>query len=176
MDTNTFASPYACVGAKLIDNGFSAIPLLPGTKRPADLRWSQYCDNLPEDHKADAWSRMPNAGVGIACGFNGVVALDFDTDDPAIINAVESVVGESFIQKRGKRGFTGFYRASAPIESRGFNIHGSRVIDLLAEGRQCAIPPSIHPETDEPYTWITPLGLEDTLPEHLPLLPEDIDS
>ena len=65
---------------------------------------------------------MPNAGVGIACGFNGVVALDFDTDDPAIISAVESVVGKSFIQKRGKRGFTGFYRASAPMKSRGFSI------------------------------------------------------
>ena len=35
------------------------------------------------------------------------------------------------------------------------------------------IPPSIHPDTNKPYAWITPLGLEDALPEHLPLLPED---
>jgi hypothetical protein len=117
---------------------------------------------------------MPNAGVGIACGFNGVVALDFDTDDHAIINAVESVVGESFIQKRGNRGLTAFYRSSTPVESRGFNIDGKRVVDLLADGRQTVIPPSLHPDTNKPYTWITPLGLEDVTPEHLPLLPEDI--
>ncbi len=116
MESGTLASPYARVGAKLIDNGFSAIALLPATKRPADFKWSQYCDNLPEDHKVDAWGRAPSAGVGIACGFNGVVALDFDTDDPAIVDAIESVAGKSFIQKRGNRGFTGFYRASAPIE------------------------------------------------------------
>ena len=28
------ASPYALVGAKLVDQGYSAILLMPGTKRP----------------------------------------------------------------------------------------------------------------------------------------------
>ena len=34
------ASPYARVGAKLIDNGFSAIALVAGTKRPSDGGWT----------------------------------------------------------------------------------------------------------------------------------------
>ena len=55
---NAVRTPYCIVGAKLVDQGYSAIPVLPGTKRPGtmsrgqwygDLAWSRYCDRLPTD-------------------------------------------------------------------------------------------------------------------------------
>jgi Bifunctional DNA primase/polymerase, N-terminal len=136
-------SAYARVGAKLVDAGFSAIPILAGTKRPPMNDWSRFCDRPPTELESDVWSRIPNAGVGIACGFNGIVALDFDTDDHRAIEAVIAVLPHAMVEKAGCRGFTAFYRTDEPIQSRGFDIDGKRVLDLLSDGRQTVIPPSL---------------------------------
>jgi KaiC/GvpD/RAD55 family RecA-like ATPase len=167
-------SPYARVGAKLVEQGFSAIPILAGTKRPPMNDWSRFCDRPPTELESNVWSNMPNAGVGIACGFNGIVALDFDTNDHRAIEAIMAVLPHALVEKAGCRGFTAFYRTDEAIESREFDIDGKRVLDLLSDGRQTVIPPSLHPQTGRPYVWTTPLGLEDIRPEHLETLPADI--
>jgi bifunctional DNA primase/polymerase-like protein len=178
-------SPYARVGAKLVDSGYSAIPCRPCSKVPGAYRrgewfnetdWTRFCDRLPTDIETDAWSKLPDAGVCIALGFNDVVAVDIDTDQHEIVEAIlGALLCESPVQKCGKKGATHFFRASAAVKSRAFNVGADeRVLDLLCRGKQTVIPPTRHPETERPYEWMTERTLEHVSPENLPMLPDDI--
>jgi hypothetical protein len=170
--TNGYASPYARVAEKLVDQGFSAIPIAPGKKKPAIMAWTEYCDHLPDADDVRSAVEHPAAfGVGVALGCNGVIAVDVDKDE--IVEAIASVLPESPVAKRGRAGCTWFYRASAAVKTKAFDIGGERVLDLLARGRQTVIPPSIHPGTGREYEWIGD-PLERFTPESLPLAPDDI--
>ena len=173
-------SPYARVGAKLVDQGFSSIPCRPGSKVPGAYRrewfyetdWTRFCDRLPTHIETDIWSKWPDAGVCIALGFNDVVAVDIDSTDHEIITAVESVMPPSPVQKVGSKGFTAFYRG-AGVKDTKFPVNGKNAVEVLAHGRQTVIPPTIHPDTGRPYTWVGD-ALDQHTPESLPELPADI--
>lgn len=178
-------SPYSDLGPKLVDQGYSAIPVLPGTKRPGafssgrwfgDLDWQRYCDRLPTEHETPHWARWPDAGICLALGkaSGGVVAMDIDTDNGPMQRAIESVLPVSPVQKAGRKGYTSFYRASPAVVSRAFNVGGERVLDLLAHGKQTILPPTIHPDTGKPYYWLTADTLEHVAPEALPVVPDNI--
>jgi hypothetical protein len=167
-------SAFARVGAKLVDQGFSPIPILSGTKRPPFNDWSRYCDRSATEIELGVWTKH-DYGIGVACGFGGLCAIDIDTDDGRIISAVESVLPSALVAKRGRRGFTFFYRAPEMVRTRAFNIDGKRVVDILFEGRQSVIPPTCHPATGRAYVWTTPLALDDVSPEHLEMLPADVE-
>jgi len=178
-------SPYARVGAKLVDQGYSAIPCRPGSKVPGictpfgawknQTDWPQFCERLPVAAETEKWSTWPDAGVCIALGGeHGLVAVDIDSDDPAIVDAIEAALGDlSFVQKAGRKGRTLFYRAGPAVVSTAFNVNGERVLDLLCKGKQTVVPPTIHKDTGRPYTWLSG-SLEHVAPESLPMLPDDI--
>lgn len=180
-------SPYARVGAELVDMGYHAIPVLPGSKRPGsmshgewygDMDWSRFCDRLPTEIETSIWSRWPDAGVCVAIDHQ-LKVIDVDTDDADIRAAIESVIPAPTVKKKGQKGYSAFYRGSENIVSRPFSLvlpggFESRIIDLLAHGRQTVLPPTVHPDTGAAYEWITDDTLMDTSIEHLPLLPDDI--
>lgn len=176
-------SPYALHGERICDLGYSAIPCRPGSKRPGDyvagkwygkFSWSQYCDRAPTEYELRSWTRWPDAGLCVALGYNDVIAIDVDTDDDAMRTALSAVMPHSTVQKRGEKGFTAFYRGSRAIIPRHFDINKQRVVDLLGYGTQTVIPPTVHPDTQRPYVWLTDDTLENTHPHDLPELPDDI--
>lgn len=180
-------SPYARVGADLVDMGYHAIPVLPGSKRPGsmshgewygDMDWSRFCDRLPTEIETSIWSRWPDAGVCVAID-KQLKVIDVDTDDPDIRAAIEAVIPAPLVKKKGQKGYSAFYRGSENIVSRPFSLvlpggFESRIIDLLAYGRQTVLPPTVHPDTGAAYEWLTDDTLMDTSIEQLPLLPDDI--
>ncbi|RVO55156.1 hypothetical protein CN090_04365 [Sinorhizobium meliloti] len=180
-------SPYARAGADLVDMGYHAIPVLPGSKRPGsmsygewygDMDWSRFCDRLPTEVETSIWSRWPDAGVCVALDHQ-LKVIDVDTDDADIRAAIEAVIPEPLVKKRGQKGYSAFYRGSEAIISRPFSLilpggYESRIIDLLAHGRQTVLPPTIHPDIGAPYEWLTDDTLMDTPLEKLPELPDDI--
>lgn len=180
-------SPYARVGADLVDMGYHAIPIMPGSKRPGtmsggnwygDMDWSRFCDRLPTEIETSIWSRWSEAGVCIALD-NQLKVIDVDTDDEAIRAAIEAVIPDSPVKKRGQKGYSAFYRGSEAIDNRPFSLilpggFESRIIDLLAHGRQTVLPPTLHPDTGRAYEWTTDDTLLDTPIEKLPVLPDDI--
>lgn len=194
------SSPYASIGARLVAMGYSAIPILPQSKVPggrhnghwvAESNWSRFCYRLPTKFEVDAWKTWPDAGVCVVLGFDGVVGVDIDTDDPEITAAIMSVLPPSPVGKRGAKGRTFFYRANVyradpetgevtgSVKSRPYNLikagkHDERILDLLSLGRQTVCPPTVHPDTKRAYEWITEATLDQVDPEELPLLPDDI--
>ena len=112
--------------------------------------------------------------MGIALGgTHGLVAVDIDSDDAAVIAAVKATC-PSPVRKRGRKGYTAFFRAGPMVKPRSFKFGNGDGVDLLAHGKQTVLPPTIHPDTDKPYAWLSVDTLEHVSPGHLPELPDDI--
>ncbi len=175
-------SPYASTGPKLIDCGYHAIPIMPGSKRPGNFSfgqwygtssWQDYCDRIPTEYEFPLWAKWPNAGVCVALDHR-LKVIDIDTDNPALMAAVLSVLPDSPVKKRGQKGFSAFYQGSPAIVSAPFTVKRERVVDLLAHGRQTVLPPTIHPSSGKPYTWTDQATLIDTPIDELPALPDNV--
>jgi hypothetical protein len=181
-------SPFAAAGDRLRDNGLSVIPIMPGAKAPGTMTqgqwrlehgWSRFCDRKPTDLEMNVWEKWPDAGIGVALGASSgvkgmiLVAADVDTDDAALVAAMNGVLPPSPVRKRGRKGECRFYLARPAVINRSFNVGGERVLDLLAHGRQTVLPPTIHPSGGA-YHWITPDTLETYDLADLPVLPDDI--
>ncbi|WP_340672508.1 bifunctional DNA primase/polymerase [Bradyrhizobium ottawaense] len=175
-------SPYASAGRRLIDCGYSAIPVAPLTKRPGAFslnewrgmtEWQRFCDRLPTEIETGIWDKWPDAGVCVAIDHR-LKVIDVDTDDHALMGAVLSAIPISNVIKRGAKGFSAFYRGSSSIVSQPFSVGKERVVDLLCHGRQTVLPPTIHPTTLMPYAWNGSDTLENTPIDQLPELPDDV--
>src|SRR4051794_10605524 len=147
---NAEPSPFAQSGATLIDRGYSPIPIMPRTKRPGTTygleRWTEYCAAQAPPNVIEGWSRFPSLGIGIACGYRGLVGIDVDTDCPEVVADITCELPPIHVAKRGKRGFTAFFRAAGQIDSTKFKFgendeHG---LDVLSHGTQSILPPSLH--------------------------------
>lgn len=177
-------SPYSQVGPRLVQLGYSAIPIAPGSKAPGDWlggvrwkkldEWTLFCLKPPGEVTVQKWSMWPEAGVGICMGpASGLVAVDFDTR-PELWPALEAAIPESPVKKRGEKGYTAFYRYSGEKLKR-FTKPGDPkpTVEILSTGGQTVIPPTIHPDTKRPYRWDGPSLLDVPLAE-LPTLPADV--
>jgi hypothetical protein len=176
---------YAAISERLIERGFAAIPIMPGTKRPGFWHAGQWLGlsnwqrrfrrRIPTTSERARWAEG-DSGVGVITGpaSHGTVAIDIDTDDRAVMAAIMAVLPPTPIKKRGAKGETLFYYGPAIDESKSWSIDGHRVVDLIGPGRQTVLPPTIHPDTGKPYTWTGDEALEDVTPDELPELTADI--
>jgi hypothetical protein len=176
---------YAQIGERLIERGFAAIPIMPGTKRPGFWHAGQWLGlsnwqrrfkrNAPPEAERRRWAEH-DSGVGIITGpaSHGTVAIDIDTDDEQITAAILSVLAPTPIKKRGAKGETLFYYAPHIQTSTSWSIDSHRVVDLIGPGRQTVLPPTVHPDTGQPYIWTGSETLEDIAPDQLPELAADI--
>ncbi|MBX9757230.1 MAG: bifunctional DNA primase/polymerase [Beijerinckiaceae bacterium] len=174
-----YSSPFALSYQRLVANGYTPIPIRPGTKAPgmfargqweAMSGWNRYRDEQPVSFALKLWSSWENAGVGVVTGTRitpthelGVV--DFDTDDPSILEQMESSLPPSNVQKRGRRGYSAFYLVPIGTKGRKWKRGPQVVCELLTgnQTRQTVIPPTIHPNTGEPYRYQT-AGTLETVP------------
>jgi hypothetical protein len=116
-------SPFAADARTLIGLGFSPLPIKEGTKRPDARNWQKACDESIGEELLAAVIEQNKHGIGVACGFRGLIAVDIDTEDPEIIATVRRILPESCVAKRGKKGRTDFYRDSTG-EVRNRNSRG----------------------------------------------------
>jgi hypothetical protein len=187
-------SAFACHALQLIEAGYSPLPITPGTKEPTHVsEWSTACEQqMPEQMLArylgkDCYGLGGACGYGgpilkddrgkiLGCGTGGLIAVDIDTEDEAIMAAVRSVLPASVVAKRGKKGRTDLYRAVGEIKNRKLKAGGSPIVEILSGGSQTVLPPTIHPDIGQPYTWLTERALWDVTPDELPeITPEHIE-
>ena len=149
----------------LIANGFSPLPVTPRTKAVKLRGWQRAClQPLSPAERAELASGGVPYGVGIACGYGGLVALDRDTENPDVLAALVPIVPLGLVRKIGRRGCTSFFRTANPsVCSRRLNRQdGEMLIEVLGVGAQTVLPPTIHPDTGEPYRWCGPATLLNT--------------
>jgi|RhiMethySRZTD1v2_1073278.scaffolds.fasta_scaffold1333529_2 Bifunctional DNA primase/polymerase, N-terminal len=170
-------SIYDINAPRLIRLGLCPLPIGPGTKIP-----HHWVPSLGRYEKTCGWddprrpletAPQPHAGIGVRLGrqVDGtyLVALDWDNEDAAI--AAMDVFPPT-VTKEGARGFTAFYRSTVAVTSRDFRIGGRVVVQVLSDGRQTVLPPTVHPDTGRPYVWTSKYSLYDLPLTELPGLPQ----
>jgi Primase C terminal 2 (PriCT-2)/Bifunctional DNA primase/polymerase, N-terminal len=149
----------ATLGARLVDNGYAILPIMPGTKKPGRFvggtwrdypGWTKHCHRATTENEIAIWSGWPDAGIGIAGG--GVVAVDIDVADGEVAVRIEALA-------RGRLGDTPALRIGRPPKRllvyrtetpfKGFKLSP---IEILCEGQQF-VAYHIHPDTGRPYEW-----------------------
>jgi hypothetical protein len=176
--------------------GYHAMPAKPGEKVPGHFeagswshmaRWQDWCGRMPPEFLHERWESWPDPGVCVAHG--AVVGADVDTDRTDVAAAVVAALGPSPVRRRGQKGWMGYYRPGPGCGELGARLRwyhpdvystcedGRRswppLVELLLHGTQSVLPPTIHPDTGQPYIWLTPDTLEDTPLRDLPELPAD---
>jgi len=130
---------------KYLDAGLCVIPLRNGQPQ---IQWGKYMSELPPLDEVQKWGKYNE--YALVCGaVSGVVALDIDTDDAAIIAKVEAIAGVSPVKKKGSKGFTAFYRYNGEKTQQ-----WGKVVEILSNKHLTTIPPSKHRIKDLNYTWI----------------------
>ena len=162
----------------LLKNGYSPVPIIPGTKRPYGLIWTRWCNKpLTMGEVSANGGKWGDHGTGVACGFNRLLHIDIDTEDEkaraAIIAVLKGIFGRGgkAVAKAGKRGYGVFFRLKEGDDTASHNLMGKDkrpLVEFLSWDRQAVIPPTIHPETLQPYQWLTRDTLFNTPIHQLP--------
>lgn len=147
-----------------IRHGWSLVPIPYGSKGPRNSGW-----NRPEAAVPNEAALPQGYGIGLAHAYSGTMALDIDAWDdaaallsqhginlPALYDAPDAVIIDSGRQGRGKLLYTMPFGLRLP--SRKINQSGQTIYELrcaTADGLtvQDVLPPSIHPDTNQPYRW-----------------------
>jgi hypothetical protein len=173
-------NPFA-LAPLLRKNGYSPTCLIFAAKRPWQEGWSRLCHSPYSDDELAQLLRQGPWNLGVAGGYGGLVLIDVDLDDPAFVAAVNSVLPDSPVKRRGSRGWAGAYRTLGghghPLKSaKLLGRDGTHpVLEIISAGGQVVLPPSLHPDTRRPYEWLTKRTLLDTRPEELPIIDDDIE-
>lgn len=156
---------------RFVEKGYSPIPIIPAKKRPVFVGWQQYSSRLPNENELNEWSvKWPQFNVGLCMGTvneeDGTRILAIDVDDDDLVQRVLRAIGGNPPAKKGKKGVTYFVRTRDPdikntkLKRVTTDATARPSVEILANGNQTVVPPSIHPDTNQPYQWIGPSLLD----------------
>jgi|Deesub1362A_J573_1020465.scaffolds.fasta_scaffold02465_2 uncharacterized protein (DUF927 family) len=151
--------------------GWNVIPLR--GKQPFTAEWQTRPFPREELLRLVEEGRVLNVGVTTGA-LSGVIAVD--VDQPEVIGFdAEPAIRRGALAHSTSKAPRLIFRSSSP-EVLGFSrkvtltreewerLTGKKaekekvtLIEILGEGRQFVVPPSIHPRTLKPYEWLTPL-------------------
>ena len=131
---------------KLVDMGFSVIPIKPRDKVPAIPTWKEFQTRNPPDAELHEWFDAGDKNIAIICGkvSGNLVVADFD--EPTIlvflVNGGIGTFAEKTTVVRTGRGYQAYYRVpESQLKTTRFE---NLKIDIKGEGGYVVAPPSIH--------------------------------
>jgi len=163
----TPVSPIAKAAQEFLDRGLVPLPLAAASKQPLMKRWPDYRPDLArrdQDFRA-------NANIGLILGQPSGYLVDVDSDWPEAGKLLPDFLpaswtfgrlgddGEMLVRHRlfrsiGSKTLT----FDAPVT--GGQSTNRRIIEILADGRQVMVPPSVHPSGQEVQWIISPEQVE----------------
>ena len=155
-DTSTkqFPSIYDQWSPPYAEAGYQPRQIAPGGKKPAAKGWQDDVATVPA-------KRGPSYGLGLRLGTKLpdstiLVVLDADRDD---FTRLARALVQDPCGRFGSKGTALFVRVAEPTKKFDLKLaDGSKAGEFLGTGSQCVIPPTIHPDTHQPYVWTdTPL-------------------
>ena len=154
-----------------LEAGYSVIPDRYMGKTPLIKGWSAFCDKQPSEQECEGWvGQFSDTNIAVTLGAaSGIIALDLDTVDQAILDLIYPILPESPVVKRGAKGETRFFRFMNEATAK-VAFNGEMVIEVLSSGRKTTLPPSIHPN-GAAYEWIGKKELLQVRASELPVLP-----
>lgn len=134
--------------------GLPVIPLKPKQKMPAPNAWQAYAASMPDEDTQRAWlQEYADGNMGLPMGpQSGLVAIDLDSEDPRVARVLDVLLPPTPWTRVGKKGSIRVYRWSEEKTSRIKDSENKTLVEILSRGTQIVMPPSIHPDTQMPYT------------------------
>jgi P4 family phage/plasmid primase-like protien len=130
--------------------------------------------NTTLDQVPDLVARYGDCGIGLLLGTEVspgqyLIAVDIDAED--LVEDLEAAIGIECPTKVGKKGKTLFVRCENRMGKKlKLVTNDSRpIVEYLGDRNETVLPPTIHPDTGQPYRWVTKPLLEWDLTK-LPLL------
>lgn len=148
------------------DAGIPVIPLKrwnsPGKgagKAPISNEWTQYGTVMPSEAMRGHWlNTNPQSNIGLPFGpASGLCAIDIDTLDQDMVDAIVAALPPSPWTRIGKKGMGLIYRWMGQPNFKLRDSNNESIVEFLGKGNQMVLPPSIHPDTGQPYTSNTNL-------------------
>jgi len=161
------APTFGEIAEKLLDNGYTPLPIRPGSKAPAPSRWTSIDIDA---QRVEAWARnYPDHGVGLRTGH--LVGIDIDILDADLAWQVKALAerrfGETLLRVGRWPKQLLLYRTETP-----FAKIDLKPVEILGKGQQF-VAFGLHETTRKPYYW--PLGDTplDVPLDQLPLVDHD---
>lgn len=150
------------------------IPLMFQDKRPIVHDWSRFAEIFPTEEEQEDWlSRYKDNNIGVVLGpQSGLTMIDIDTDASELIAAIVALLPSSPWHRKGRKGMMLAYKFSGIQTFRIKEASGKMLVECLSSKTQIVLPPSIHPDTKQPYE--ADCDLYDVL-DQLVELPGDIE-
>lgn len=142
--------------------GWNVIPVMQKSKAPT-IGWTEWQTNRIPYEKLEEWFGTGEPGIGVVCGqvSNGLAVLDFDTFEAyGRWTKANPDLATSLPSARSGRGFHIFFRSVDYLPSGQFRLIGETepVGDILSEKKLCILPPTLHPKSGRPRTWVREPG------------------
>jgi predicted P-loop ATPase len=151
---------------RLHAQGFAIHWLHPKSKRPIGTKWTEGPRKTLEELRAQY---RPGMNMGVRLGEASVVSgkylavIDCDVKDPAYLqtmnDALKKVIkgyGPVVMSGRGNGSMHIYALTSTPTKTKVLVREKDKwEIQLLGQGAQVVLPPSIHPDTGKEYKWRT---------------------
>ena len=160
---------FALEAPKYWAHGIPVMPLRPMSKRPFLNQWQHLCHQMPTEQQQASWlidHRSNNIGLPLG-PMSGIMIVDVDTTDPKVVEAIMKVLPKSPWHRVGAKGSAMAFKFN---NQRPFKIQSANegmLVEVLATGNQVVLPPSIHPDTQQPY--VANCNLYDVLDDLVPL-------
>jgi hypothetical protein len=144
--------------------GYNVLPIQARSKRPALSTWKRW-ENEPQ---TETWVRenIGDGNLAITTGIaSNVVVLDAD-DDAArdfVVGHVGGKLEHTPIVRSGREGggHHFWFRRPPGERVRSLKLREGISLDVKADGGYVLVPPSVHPDTEQPYEWlVSPLDHE----------------
>lgn len=166
----TWAKPYRDLGLSPRPLQYPGIDSRTGKllgKACKEKGWSDPDSELPPG-TVERWdAQYAHYNIGLLMGTplpDGTLLGALDIDHDQYVSLGRALLGDPPCGRVGKKGIVYFLRF-APVKAKvKYTVKGEQnasfgqVAEFLFQKTLCVIPPSIHPETKQPYSWIgTPL-------------------
>jgi P4 family phage/plasmid primase-like protien len=150
---------FADTAQRLLDNGYTPIPIAPGKKRPAIKDWNSVNYKQSPHLLEELCNKHSNASTGILLG--DVCAIDIDVLDTEVACACRKMVTTKLgnapcrYGKHPKSAF--FFRVHGSsfkkLATKAYQISGDKAqVEIHCDGQQMVVF-GIHPDTQKPYYW-----------------------
>ncbi len=148
-------NPMLAAALAYLARGRSIVPLAPRSKRPA-VKLAPYLSGtarMTVDEARAYWTTYPDHGVAIITGTpSGLVVVDVDPRNGGDLEAAKRDCPTDLVAGTGGGGAHLVCTHPGGVVPCGKTSRAG--VDRKGDGGYVVAPPSVHPETGEPYVWL----------------------